>query len=97
MRALVGAALLRATIVAGCGGRRATREDCRQVLERLVVLELQEKGFHDAELSARRRSDAERAHAADLAVCEGRRMPRGAMACVAAATSSEEIVHGCFR
>jgi hypothetical protein len=96
-RALVATALFGAVVAAGCGGRRATREDCRQVLDRLVELELREKGFRDAALVARWRANAETAHVADLAACEGRRMARAAMTCVAAATSSEEIVHRCFQ
>ena len=63
---------------------------------RLVDLELEERGFRDPALTARRRAEAERTHAADLAACEGKRMPRSAMACVRAATSSEELSHRCF-
>ena len=80
-----------------CGGRRATREDCRQILDRLVDLELQERGFRDPALAARWRAQAEAAHAAELAACEGQRIPRTALACVQAAASSEEISHRCLR
>ena len=89
--------VLAGALAAGCGGRRATREDCRQILDRLVDLELQEQGFRDPVLAARWRAQSEAAHASDLAACEGRRMPRSALACVQAATSSEEINHRCFR
>jgi hypothetical protein len=88
---------LAALLVAGCGGRRATVEDCREILDRLVDLELQENGFRDAALTARWRAEAEGAHAADLAACQGKRMPRDAMACVRAAATSEEMSHRCFR
>jgi hypothetical protein len=82
---------------AGCGGRRATADDCREILDRLVDLELQERGFRDPVVTGRSRAEAESAHAADLAACQGRRMPRAAMACVRAATSSEEMSHRCFK
>ena len=85
-----------AVLVAGCGRRAATRDDCRQILDRLVDLELQEKGFHDPTLAARWRAEVESTHASDLAACEGKRLPRGAMVCVRAATSSEEIGHRCL-
>jgi hypothetical protein len=87
---------LAAVLLAGCGRRTATRDDCRQILDRLVDLELQEKGFRDPALAARWRAEAESRHASDLAACEGKRLPRGAMACVRAATSSEEINHRCL-
>jgi hypothetical protein len=88
---------LAALLASGCGGRRATADDCREVLDRLVDLELQERGFRDPALTARWRAEAESAHAADLAACQGKRMPRTAMACVHAAGSSEEMSHRCFR
>jgi hypothetical protein len=95
-RMLVSLMLLSASLAGGCGGRRAAREDCISILHRLVDLELEERGFRDPALSSRRRAEAERTHAADLAACEGKRMPRSAMACVRAATSSEELSHRCF-
>jgi hypothetical protein len=94
--ALVALFLLFASATA-CDGRRATREDCRQILDRLVDLELQERGFRDPALAARWRAQADAAHAAELAACEGQRIPRTALACVQAATNSEEISHRCFR
>ena len=93
---LVPLFLLLASLTA-CGGRRATHEDCRQILDRLVDLELQERGFRDPALAARWRSQAAAAHAVDLAACEGQRIPRTALACVQAAANSEEVSHRCFR
>jgi hypothetical protein len=87
---------LAAVLATGCGARPATRDDCRQILDRLVDLELQEKGFRDPALAGRWRAEAESTHASELAACEGKRLPRGAMACVRAASSSEEINHRCL-
>jgi hypothetical protein len=81
----------------GCTGRRATREDCRQILDRLVDLELQERGFRDPALAARSRALAETTFASDLSACEGRRIPRTALSCVQSAATSEEISHRCLR
>ena len=94
---LVLALGLAALLAAGCGGRRATAEDCREILDRLVDLELQERGFRDPALTARWRAEAESAYAADVAACQGKRMPRAAMSCVRAAATSEEMSHRCFR
>jgi hypothetical protein len=96
MRTITLVALLFASATA-CGGRRATRDDCRQILDRLVDLELRERGFHDPTLAARWRAEAQATHAADLAACEGQRIPHTALACVRSATSSEEISHRCVR
>jgi hypothetical protein len=93
----LSALLLLSSPASACGGKRATREDCRQVLDRLVDLELQERGFRDPALAVRWRAQAEVAHAAELAACEGKRIPRAALACVQSAKSSEEISHRCFR
>jgi hypothetical protein len=96
-RALLPLLLLATALAAGCGGRRATRDDCRAILDRLVDLELEERGFRDPALIARWRAEAEGAHAAELAACEGKRMPRTAIACIRSAASSEELSHRCFR
>jgi hypothetical protein len=93
---LVPLLLLLAALTA-CDGRRATHEDCRQILDRLVDLELEERGFRDPALAARWRFQAEAAHTADLAACEGQRIPRTALACVQAAANSEEVSHRCLR
>ena len=80
----------------GCGGRAATRDDCLRILDRLVEIELQEKGFRDPALAARWRAEAESLHSSDLAACIGKRLSRYAMACVDVAASSEEISHRCL-
>jgi len=97
MRIVVLALALLLIATTACGRRSATREDCREILDRLVALEIAEKGFRDPALAARWTTEAERAHTADLTACEGKRMPRDAMTCVRAAKSSEEIVHQCMR
>ena len=89
--------LFAGTLATGCGGRPATREDCRQVLDRLVDLELQERGFRDPALAARSRAQAEKTFTGDLSSCEGKRIPSTALACVRSATSSEEVSHRCLR
>jgi hypothetical protein len=84
-------------LVAFCGSRPATQADCRQILDRIVDVELNERGFHDPALAARRREEAEAAYAADILRCVGGRIARGAMECVRSATTSEEISHRCLR
>ncbi len=96
-RTLLPPILLITALMTSFGGRRATQENCRLILDRLVDLELAERGFRDPALAARWRAEARATHAADLATCEGKRMPRAALACVQTATRSGEISDRCFR
>ena len=77
-------------------GEPASAPQCQAIFERLVVLELREMGFDDPAL-AERMSDALSARfASEVAECVGKPLPPGAMACVAAATSAEQISHECL-
>jgi len=96
-RPMLTVMLVASVLTASCRSRVATREDCQQILDRLVDLELQEKGFRDPVVADRWRREAETVHAADLAGCVGQRLPRDAMTCVQAARSSEQIAHDCLR
>ena len=79
-----------------CMGERARPEDCARILDHLVELELQEQGFRDPALAARKKVEMHRLFEPDLRRCAGRRSP-GALACVAAARTTEEISHACLR
>lgn len=84
-------------IVAGCGNGRASRDDCAAILDRIVELELRERGFRDPALVARKREELRRTFAPELARCDGRRLPKDALACVHEARSAEEVSHRCLR
>jgi hypothetical protein len=90
---LLGAALLSA-LGWGCG-RKATVEDCQQIVKRIVELELgktvpaQELGSEVAEAQ-----DAMRQRA--LSDCVGRRITEKSLKCVAVAQSAEAVIDDCF-
>lgn len=81
----------------GCAGEAATADDCRAILARIVELELREQGYRDPALLRRKQAEFAGLFADELDRCVGRRLPPGARACVAAATSTEEISHACLR
>lgn len=85
--------LVAALLIAGCDSRRASREDCTAILERIVDLELEARGYRDPVLAARRRSELRDKLADELSACEGRRMPAAALDCVERATTSGEVSH----
>jgi hypothetical protein len=85
------------TIVVGCHSRRATPADCEHILDRIVDLELRERGFHDPALLERKRVELHRALTSELAQCQGRRLSDHVLDCVASATTTEDITHGCLR
>jgi hypothetical protein len=88
--------LLLAAATAGCHRRSATPEDCAAVLDRLVELELAESGYRDPALRTRWAREAHRRFARELEACPGLLVNNRLPACLAAARTSEAIVHVCF-
>ncbi len=80
-----------------CTAERATREACLEIVDRIVEIELAEQGFRDAALAQARKEDMRALLAPEFARCENRRLAAGALACVRAAKSAEEISHICLR
>lgn len=78
----------------GCG-RKATVEDCEQIVRRIAELELtgvvpqEELSTEVAEAQQRFRERA-------LADCVGRRITEGALSCVASAKTAEAVIDDCF-
>jgi hypothetical protein len=89
---VIAAALL--GTLAGCG-RKATVEDCQQIVKRIVELELgktvpaQELGSEVEEAQTAMRQRA-------LSDCVGRRITENSLQCVAAAQSAEAVIDDCF-
>lgn len=84
-------------MLAACTGKGASADDCRFILDRIVDLEIRERGFRDDVLVARKREELATLFAADLRHCQGRNLPKAALECVRAAKNSEEISHRCMR
>ncbi|MEA2697422.1 MAG: hypothetical protein QOI66_1693 [Myxococcales bacterium] len=83
--------------VSGCHRRAATKDDCRDVLDRLIQLELTESGFRDPTLAARWTSELHRQLAPQLDRCLGKRVPTDLRICLSVARTPEEIAHRCLK
>jgi hypothetical protein len=83
--------------MAACAGRPATQADCAALLDRLVELELAERGLHDAVLAERWKADARRRFAAELAACPGLSLPADALPCAATVERSGQLIQRCLR
>jgi hypothetical protein len=83
--------------VLACRSTRATADDCARILDKIVELELHERGFRDPVLLQRKRGEFHRRLGSELIECEGKLMRADAIACVKHATTTEEISHRCLR
>lgn len=90
---LLGAGFL-ALVASGCG-RKATVEDCEQIVRRIAELELQGMVPQEelgSQVAQAQQTFRERA----LADCVGRRITDGALECVATAKTAEAVIDDCF-
>jgi hypothetical protein len=86
--------LLVVVTVLGCG-RKATVEDCQQIVKRIVELELESvvsKQDLGSEVSQAQQTFKDRA----LSDCVGRRITDRSLACVAQAKDTATIIDDCF-
>jgi hypothetical protein len=81
----------------GCRRSRASSADCERILDRIVEVELMERGFRDQALLDRKRREMLDSLTAQLKECQGKHLKSGALACIAKAKSTEEISHECLR
>jgi hypothetical protein len=94
---LVAFGISAATGMVSCRRAHATSQDCEQILNRIVQLELEERGFHDPVLVDRKQREMREMLAAELKECKGKRMKTEALACVRTAKDTEQISHVCLR
>ena len=85
------------TSLTACEPERATRLQCEEIFERLIILELREMGFNDAELSKRWTARLGARYRAELEECVGKEIPTKAMRCIESAKSAEVLSHTCLR
>jgi hypothetical protein len=83
--------------VLGCRSTRATADDCARILDKIVELELHERGFRDPVLLRRKRDELHRRLGSELIECEGKLMRADAIGCLQHAKTTEEISHECLR
>lgn len=77
--------------------RRATVEECDHIFDRLVAVELAERGLHDPVLAERRTQVLRQKLEGERPACVGRPLGVGAITCIDRAVNAEEIVHGCLK
>jgi hypothetical protein len=85
------------SLTSACGSERATPAQCAAIFDRLVELELQEMGYNDPVLAARRTQELAARHRDELGNCVGRPLPANALICMQSAESAEELSHVCLR
>lgn len=88
------AALALATGGLACG-RKATVEDCQQIVKRVVELELQSV-VSQQELGSEVMQAQQTFKEQALSHCVGRRITDNSLACVAAAKKTATIIDDCF-
>jgi len=86
--ALVGLGL--ASCVAGCG-RRATEADCQLIVNKSVELQMKEMSETDAAAIAEREAHIRSELDEEIQSCETRRVTDRTIACVKAATATQEL------
>ncbi len=94
---LAGAALCSVLFGSGCNRRRATEDECRAIFDRIVDIELEERGYRDPMLAERRKTELRRQFDDRVRACVGRPIPDDAMGCVARAGTAESLSHECLR
>ena len=87
-------ALLLALGGMGCG-RKATVDDCQQIVKRIVELEL-ESVVPEQELGSEVRDAQQALRERALSDCVGRRITEKSLACVATAKSAADVIDECF-
>jgi hypothetical protein len=88
--------LLITLFVQSCTGERATEQQCHAIFDRIVEIELEEMGFRDVALAARRKDELRARHQSAVRGCIGRQISTRAMSCVATAKTTEELSHKCL-
>ena len=88
---LVLAAMVTAAAVVGGCGRRATESDCQLIVNKSVELQMKEMSLTNASAVAKREEQVRAELQGEIESCEGRRVSSKTMACVQAATSSQEL------
>lgn len=90
-------AMVLALLLAGCGRRHANAADCGEIFDRLVEVELRERGFQDPALLELKRQELRNLLSSELKECQGKPLRAGALACVRTVKTAEKISHECLR
>lgn len=90
------ASCLAVLALAGC--HRATEAECEQILDRIVELELKDRGVSDPELIKQRSAETKaRKRDALIKSCVGKRISQSNLDCIRNAKTAAEITDTCLR
>jgi hypothetical protein len=90
--------LLSLAALAGACGHPATQQECEEILDKVVELELKGQYVNDPATLEQRKKSAREAKAKDLLPrCTGRKITAEAMTCIRQARSYDEIDNRCLR
>lgn len=92
-----GALLIECVGGAACERRHATAQDCAAIFDRIVELELAERGFGDPLLLDRKQRQLRATLSSELNECRGKPVKPDALACVRTAKDTETLSHQCLR
>lgn len=81
----------------GCRSRRASSEDCMQIFDRMVDVELKELGYRDPALAQLKRKQLRQRFAAEIGKCVGGTLSSKGLSCIETAQTTEQISHLCLR
>ncbi len=83
--------------LSGCG-HPATKEECAEILNKVIELEARSRKVNDPTALAARVDETRKAESDKLLpLCENRRITNAAMACIRAATSVDQITGKCLQ
>lgn len=86
-----------AIFASGCG-HPATQQECEEILDKVVELELKGQNVNDPATLEQRKKSTREAKAKDLLPkCTGRKITAEAMTCIRQARSYDEIENRCLR
>lgn len=98
LRALARALPAVAIVLLGACGHAATPQECEEILDKVVELELRGQYVNDPATLEQRKKAAREAKAKDLLPkCTGRKITNEAMACIRGAQSYDDIDNRCLR
>lgn len=98
IRALPLALAASAALFFGGCGHAATSQECEEIIDKIVELELRGQYVNDPATLEQRKKAAREARSKDLLPrCTGRKITNEAMACIRRATSYDQIDNQCLR
>jgi hypothetical protein len=94
---LVSTVCMAVGLLSACQKKLATEEDCQVILDRIIEIEAQKKGFHDLAFVSLKKADFKVRLAKDLNGCIGLSIGQDFASCLRDVSSSEQLSEQCLR